>query len=226
MIRVVLADDHHVVRAGIRALLESEPGIEVVGEDSDGLTVESLTTSLAPDVLVLDVALPGLGGLEVLRRVKRSAPRVRVIVLTMHADDGYVATALRAGANGYVLKSSPPGELIHAVRAVMRDERYLAPPLSAQSVADWTRRIADAARDPLDTLTAREREALHLAAEGLSNPEIARRLGIAVRTAEAHRANVLRKLGLRNQAELVRFAVERALLARDPGPAPRSHPAP
>lgn len=225
MIRIVLADDHHVVRAGIRALLESEPGIEVVGEDFDGLTVESLTVSLRPDVLVLDVALPGLGGLEVLRRVKRSSPRVRVVMLTMHSDEGYVAAALRSGAVGYVLKCSPPGELVRALRAVTEGGRYIAPPLSAQSVDEWARRTADAARDPLDTLTAREREALHLAAEGLSNPEIARRLGISVRTAEAHRASVLRKLGVRNQAELVRFAVERSLLPRDGGPLP-APPAP
>lgn len=220
MTRVLLADDHHVVRAGLRALLESGHQFQVVGEESDGLAVEALAVATAADVLVLDIALPGLGGLEVLRRVKRRVPRMRVVILTMHTDDGYVAAALRAGADAYVLKCSPSYELVDAIRAVLRGERYLSAPLSEQSVAEWMRRTADAQWDAIDTLTPREREALHLAAEGLSNPEIARRLGISARTAEAHRGNVLRKLGLRNQAEVVRFAVERSILPRGPDAGP------
>lgn len=209
MIRIVLADDHHLVRAGFRSLLEAEQGFTIVGEASDGLLVEDLVARLEPGVLVLDLGLPGLSGLEVLRRVKRRTPRVRVAILTMHAEDAYVAEALRSGADAYVLKGASASELVRAIRAVVRGERYLSPPLSEQSVAEWLRRTASMPLDPVESLTPREREAFHLAAEGLGNPQIAERLGISVRTAETHRANLLRKLGLRNQAELVRYAVER-----------------
>lgn len=215
---IVLADDHHVVRQGLRALIEAQPDLAVVGEASDGLEVPGLVERLAPDVLVVDIVLPGLGGLEVTRQVRHRAPRTRVVVLSMYATEAYVIEALRHGASAYVVKDASATELLRAVRAAAAGERYLSPPLSEKTIEAYLERAKTRPLDLYDALTTREREVLHLAAEGHGNPQIAARLDIGVRTVETHRANLMRKLALHSQTELVRFALERGVLPREPGP--------
>jgi DNA-binding NarL/FixJ family response regulator len=210
-IRVLLADDHVLVRAGIRGLLERLPDIEVVGEAGDGHEALQLVESLRPDILLLDVGMPGLNGLEVAVRLgaNRSA---RVIVLSMHTSEEYVLRALRAGCAGYLLKASAISELEIAVRAVARGETYLSPQVSKHVVDDYVSRSGGAA-DPLDALSPRQREVLQLAAEGHSSKEIAQRLGLSVRTVETHRAQIMERLDVHDLAGLVRFAVRVGLVS-------------
>jgi two-component system response regulator NreC len=211
-VRILLADDHSVVRVGIRNLLEAEPGFTVVGEIADALQVIPQVEALHPDVLVLDLIMPGLNGLEITRRLAQSAPQTRIIVMSMHANEAYVIEALRNGAAGYVLKGSEAGELVQGIHAVLAGHRYLSPPLSEQAIEMYIEKAAGAPLDPYDTLSTREREVLHLAAEGHTSPEIATRLYISARTVETHRGNLMRKLGLRTQTDLVRYALRRGIL--------------
>jgi DNA-binding NarL/FixJ family response regulator len=212
MTRILLADDQQVVRQALRCLLERESDLQVVGETSDGLEVVAMVERLKPDVLITDIAMPGLYGLEVTRRVREQAPGTGVVVLSRYPSEWYVTEALRRGALGYVVKQSDAADLLRAVRVVARGRRYLGAPLSDDSIEVWLARAARAAADPYDTLTSREREILQLVAEGYSSTAIARRLAISARTAEAHRANVMRKLRLRNQAALIRYALSRGVL--------------
>jgi len=214
MIRVVLADDHPIVRQGLRALLESEAGCEVVGEAADGLTAIDLIGQLQPDIAIVDVQMPDWGGLEVARRIASRSPGTRVVMLSMHSDEPFVLDALRHGALAYVLKGSATEELLDAVQAVMAGKRFLSASFNARVLDAYVRKTAKADRTPdrYDLLTHREREVIQLAAQGLSNGEIGERLSISPRTVETHRANLLRKLGLRSQTELVRFAVSRGML--------------
>ena len=212
MTTVFLADDHPIVREGLRALLERDPGLCVVGETSDGLQVADLVERLEPEVLVVDLVMPGLGGLDVTREVKRRSPRTRVVILSMHASEAFVLRALRSGASAYVLKESTATELVKAIREALAGRRYLSPPLSERAIEAYVERAKGVEVDIYETLTTREREVLHLAAEGLSNPAIGERLGISPRTAETHRAHVMQKLGLKNRADLVLYAVRRGLL--------------
>ena len=209
---IVLADDHHVVRQGLRALLEAEPGFSVVAEAADGLAAADLVERLKPNVLVLDLMMPCLSGLEVARQVRRLSPQTRVVVLSMHANEAYVLEALRNGVAGYVLKESTAADLVQAVREAVAGRRYLSPPLSERAIEVYVQRAQATIPDIYETLTSREREVLHLVAEGYSNADIAARLSIARRTAETHRARVMRKLGLRNQTELIRYALRRGIL--------------
>lgn len=211
-VRIVLADDHPVVRLGIRNLLEAEPEFEVVGEAADALQVIPQVEALRPDVLVLDLIMPGLNGLEITRRLAHSAPRTRIVVLSMHANEAYVIEALRNGASGYVLKGSDSSQLVHAIHDVLAGKRYLSPPLSEQAIEMYVEKAAGAPLDPYETLSSREREVLHLAAEGHTSPEIATRLYISTRTVETHRAHLMRKLNLRSQTDLVRYALRRGIL--------------
>jgi two-component system, NarL family, response regulator NreC len=211
-IRVLLADDHAVVRLGIRNLIEADPTLAVVGEVADALQVIPQVEALQPDVLVLDLVMPGLDGLEITRRLSHSVPQTRIVVLSMYANEAYVVEALRSGAGGYVLKGSNAGALVQAIHAVLAGRRYLSPPLSEDAIAMYIEKAAGAPLDPYDTLTGREREVLRLAAEGNSGPEIAARLFIGVRTVEAHRANLMRKLGLHSQTDLVRYALRRGIV--------------
>lgn len=220
MTTIVLADDHRVVRQGLRALLEAEPGFDVVGEASDGAAAVEMVERLKPDVLVTDLVMPGLGGLDVALVVGKRVPTTKVVVLTMHTAEGYVVEALRNGVAGYVLKDSGYSELIKAVTAAAAGRRHLGPPFSEQSVESYLRRAKDAEVDIYDTLTAREREVLSLDAEGLTAAQIGEKLSISPRTAEAHRANVTQKLGLRTKADLVRYALSRGILRTD-RPAPK-----
>ena len=215
MTTILLADDHTVVRQGLRALLEGEPDLTVIGEAADGLDAVQRTERLRPDVLVVDLMMPGLGGLEVVRQVRQRVPGTHVVVLSMHANEAYVLEALRNGASGYVLKDASVTELVQAVRTAHQGHRYLSPVLSERAIAAYVEQTRPTPVDLYDTLTTREREVLHLAAEGRTNAEIAARLTISPRTAETHRTNLLRKLGLQNQTDLIRYALRRGLLPDD-----------
>jgi DNA-binding NarL/FixJ family response regulator len=212
---IMLADDHPVVRQGLRAMLEAEPDFTIVGEAADGLEVVGLVERLRPNVLLLDLMLPGLTGLEVTRQIRQRCPQTRVVILSVHANEAYVLEALRNGAAGYVLKEAKAADLVQAVREVSAGRRYLSPPLSEQAIEAYVQKARAAPVDPYDTLTTREREVLHLAAAGNSNPEIADRLGISPRTVETHRASLMRKLGLQNRTDLVRYALKRGILPPD-----------
>lgn len=213
--QILLADDHQVVLDGLKALLAGEDDLDVVGEATDGLQVLPKVLQLKPAVLVVDLMMPGLNGLEVVRQVHQRAPETRVIVLSMHANDAYVVEALRNGAVGYVLKQADARALIDAIRAVRAGSRYLSPPLTDEKLERWQRDAQAAPLDLYDTLSTREREVLQLAAEGLTSAAIGERLQIGKRTVETHRANLQRKLGLKSQAELVRLAVKKGLVSVD-----------
>jgi two-component system, NarL family, response regulator NreC len=210
--RIVLADDHPVVRHGVRSLLQSDADLAVIGEASDGIETVQMVEKLQPDVLVVDLMIPGLNGLEITRQVRQRSPNTRIIILSMHANEPYVLEALKNGASGYVLKDSSGTDLIQAVRLVAAGQRYLSPPLSERAVEAYMMKSQETAFDAYEGLTDREREVLHLAAEGLSNPDIAGRLSISPRTVETHRANLMRKLGLKTQTDLIRYALKRGIL--------------
>ncbi len=212
-IRILLADDHQVVREGFRALLEAEPDFEIVAETGDGLEAVRLAEHQKPHVLVVDLMMPGLNGLEVARQIGQRAPRTHVVMLSMHANEAYVLEALKNGACAYVLKDASAAELVRAVREANVGHRYLSPPLSEPAINSYIQRARNSdSLDLYDTLTNREREVLQLGAEGHTNAEIAGRLFISPRTVETHRANVMHKLGLRSQTELVRYALRRGIL--------------
>ena len=213
---IVLADDHQVVRQGLRALLEAEPGFKVVGDAGDGLTAISLVDSLRPDVLLLDLMMPGLNGQEVTRRARKLSPKTRIVVLSMHSSEPYVMEALRNGAAGYVLKDASCADLIHAVREVMAGRRYLSPPLSERAIDAYQEKAKTGAWGRYDMLTTRERETLQLVAEGHTNSEIASRLGISPRTAETHRTHLMQKLQLRTHTDLIKYAIEQRIIPLDP----------
>jgi two-component system, NarL family, response regulator NreC len=212
MTTILLADDHAILRQGLRALLESEPDFQVVGEAVDGLEAIQLTESLYPDVVVLDLMMPpGLSGLDVTQQVSQRSPTTHVVILSMYANPAYILEALHKGASAYVLKKSTADELVQAVRAVMAGQRYLSPPLSEVAI-DLYLRKADASRSDLyDLLTMRQREVLRLIVDGYTSTEIAAQLVLSPRTVEKHRAEVMRKLGTRTQAELIRYALQRGL---------------
>jgi two-component system, NarL family, response regulator NreC len=197
-VTIVLADDHHVMRQGLRLVLEAQEHFHVVAEAGNGLDTITLVERFNPCVLIVDVMMPGLNGLEVTRQVRQRASRTRVIVLSMYSNEAYVLEALRHGASGYVLKDAPADDLVHAVYEVVAGRRY--------------HKAQDTVLNPYETLTTREREVLQLAAEGRTNGDIAAALYISPRTVETHRANVMRKLGLQNQADLIRYALQRGLL--------------
>jgi DNA-binding NarL/FixJ family response regulator len=212
MTTIVLADDHQVVRQGLRALLEAEPDFSVVGEAGDGLEALQQIERLKPDVLVLDLMMPGLNGLEVTRQTDKHSSHTRVVILSMYANEAYVLEALGNGASAYVLKDSSSADLVQAVREVAAGHRYLSPPLSDRAIEAYQEKAKAAALDNYETLTTREREVLQLAAEGHTSAEIAARLGISPRTAETHRANLMHKLNLHTQADLIRYALRRGII--------------
>lgn len=216
-LKILLADDHHLVRQALRALLESQTDHVIVGEAGDGREVLAEVERLRPDLLVLDLMMPGLNGLEITRQVTQRTP-TRVIVVSMHTNEAYVLRALQNGAAGYVQKDAQGSDLLRAIREVAAGRRYLGPPLSESALAAYAERSESPVVDPYETLTTREREVLHLAAEGHGNVEIARILFISPRTAETHRAHFMHKLGLRGQAELTRFALARGLLGASGDP--------
>ncbi len=210
-IRILIADDHAIVRAGIRALLQLYPDFEVVGEAADSHEAILQTRRLQPDIVLMDIGMPGMDGLAATREIVRVAPRARVLILSQHENREYVMPALRAGASGYVLKRAPDETLIRAIRAVYAGETYMDPRLTDLLVEE-VRRSGEGPTDPLETLSEREREILVLLAQGKSYQEIAQTLFISVKTVDFHRANLMRKLGLKNRAELVQFAMRRGLI--------------
>lgn len=211
-ITVVLADDHQVVRQGLKALLEAEPDLRVVGEAGDGLQAIRRVEMLTPRILVLDLMMPGLNGLDVVRQLKKGSPHTNVVILSMYANEAYVLEALSNGAAAYVLKDSSSADLVHAVREAAAGRRYLSPPLSDRAIEVYQEKARAATLDRYETLTARERAVLHLAAEGHTNAEVATRLGISARTAETHRSNLMHKLNLHTQADLIRYALRRGIV--------------
>jgi two-component system, NarL family, response regulator NreC len=213
-VTIILVDDHPIVRQGLRYLLESEPEFKVMGEAGDGVEALLLAERLKPNILVVDMMMPGLNGLEVLRQIKHISPDTRTIVLSMQSADAYVIEALKNGAAGYVLKETGPGELVNAVREVTRGNQYLSIKLSERLQAGELK-IMDTPSDAYETLTTREREILQLTAEGRTSQEIGDKLMISPRTVEVHRSNLMNKLGLHNQTELIRFAIKRGILPMD-----------
>jgi DNA-binding NarL/FixJ family response regulator len=211
MTSVVIADDHEIVRHGVRSLLEAEGSYKVVDEACDGLAAAQAVDKLKPDVLIVDLNLPRIGGLEVLKQARASSPRTKVVILTMHKDEPYVIEALRAGASAYLLKGSEALEIKAALKEVLAGRRYLSAPLSEWAISVLTNKGGDES-EPLSRLTRREMEVIQLAAEGLSTSEIAEKLFISARTCETHRANFMTKLGLQTQTDLVRFAIRKGLI--------------
>ena len=212
---IVLADDHDVVRRGLQFILEAEPDFDIVGEAADGLEATRIVEQLQPDVLVVDVMMPGITGLEVTRRVVEMTPRTNVVVVSMYANEAYVMEAFQSGAKGYVLKNSTQDELIPAVREAAIGRSYVSEAL-ADTIEAYMKRVKDGViSDSYEMLSNREREVLHLAAEGLTNAEIGERLFLSPRTVEDHRSNMMHKLGLRTHVDLVRYALRRGILPLD-----------
>jgi len=211
-ITIVLADDHRIVRQGLHALLKAEADFDVIGEAGDGLKVLDLVRKLNPDVVVLDLMMPGLNGLEVARQLSKQTPNTKIIILSMYDDEGFVLEALSNGVSAYVLKDAGSTDLIQAVREVRAGHRYLSPPLSDRAIEVYEQMTKAGTMDKYETLTTREREVLHLSAEGHTNNEIAVRLGISVRTAETHRSRLMHKLDIHTQADLTRYALRRGII--------------
>jgi two-component system, NarL family, response regulator NreC len=207
-IRILLADDHAVVRQGFKMILGAQPDMEIVGEAGNGRDAVELAEQLRPEVVVMDVAMPELNGIEATRRIAEAMPHTRVLALSMHKDSVYVRETLRAGARGYLLKDSPAGDLLAAVRAVASGQGYLSPEVSNAVLDDYRRHVSN----PIDLLTSREREVLQMLAEGKTNKEIAVVLNLSVYTVDAHRGRIMEKLNLHSINELVRFAVRNGLV--------------
>ena len=206
--RILLADDHAVVRQGFKMLLGAQPDMEIVGEASNGREAVETAEALRPDIVVMDVAMPELNGIEATRRLASSTPHARVIALSMHKDSVYVREILRAGARGYLLKDSGAEDLVSAIRAVARGESYLSPAVSNAVLDDYRRHVSN----PIDLLTSREREVLQMLAEGKTNKEIAGVLNLSVYTVDAHRGRIMEKLNLHSINDLVRFAVRNGVI--------------
>ncbi|MDT7816925.1 MAG: hypothetical protein QOJ42_6841 [Acidobacteriaceae bacterium] len=214
-ISIILADDHPVVRRGMQALLEQERDFSIVGVAADGLETVRLTERLKPDVLVLDLMMPGLSGLEALRILRERVPRTRIVILSMYSSKAFIAQALQNGAIGYVLKGCSEENLVRSVREAIAGRRFLSPPVTEIAIDAYIEQCKTGPFDSHETLTPRQREVLQLAAEGNTNAEIAARLNISQRTAENHRAILMQRLGLQNQTELIRHALRHGLIPAD-----------
>jgi DNA-binding NarL/FixJ family response regulator len=214
-LKVLLVEDHAIVRQGVKALLDEEPDIAVVGETGDGSEALLLAQKLRPDIVLMDLSLPGLSGIEATHQIRERFPTMRIVVLSMHGNEEYVFRALRAGASGYVLKQSTSTELVLALRAVATGSTFLSPAVSQILISDYMRRakIQESDDEASSILTPREREVLKLIATGLSNRQIAERLHISVKTVETHRGNIMRKLDVHDRAGLVKHAIDSGLIS-------------
>ena len=212
-IRILLADDHTVIRLGLKLLLERQADFVVVGEAEDGRKAIQLAESLQPDVIVMDVAMPNLNGIEATRQITTALPKVAVVVLSMHSDESYVMRALKAGAKGYLLKDSAEADLIQAIRTVVTGKSYFSAAVSKMLLEDYVQNLRQRGiEDSYDLLTPREREVLQLAAEGKSNKESAALLNLSAYTVETHRTNLMQKLGLHSVPELILYAVRKGII--------------
>ena len=213
-LRILLADDHTVVRKGLRLLLESNDGMVVVADAADGREAVALAERHSPDVVVMDVAMPGLNGIEAARQITSKLPGTAVVFLSMHSDESYVLKALKAGARGYLLKDSAEYDLINAVKAVSEGKAFFSPAISKMLMDDYMRQMRErAVEDSFDLLTTREREVLQLLAEGKNNKEVASILGLSLYTVETHRSNIFQKLNLHSGAELILYAIRKGVIS-------------
>jgi DNA-binding NarL/FixJ family response regulator len=214
MIRIILADDHVVMRNGLRLLLERQPNFEVVGEAADGRQTVEICDKMKPDVLVLDIAMPNLNGIEAARQISGKWPQIAIVILSMHSDESYVLRALKAGARAYLLKDSAEADLINAIRAVSERKAFFSPAISKMLVDDYVRRLEQrGVEDSYELLTTREREILQLLAEGKANKEVAAMLNLSLYTVETHRGNILQKLNLHSVPELILYAVRKGVIS-------------
>jgi DNA-binding NarL/FixJ family response regulator len=211
-IRVLLADDHTILRDGIRALLDDEDDMEVIGEAEDGQSTVKMVAQLQPDVVVMDIAMPLLNGLEATRQIQRDYPQVKVLILTMHENEEYIRQVLAAGALGYVLKDAAARDLLGAIRAVNRGEAVLSPAITRLVIEDYLRWGDIRPEDATNGLTSREREVLQLIAEGYTNKEIAEILSLSVKTIQSHRTNLMSKLDLHDRGELIKYAIQKKII--------------
>lgn len=212
-IRILLADDHGIVRRGLHYLLERSPGMQVIGEAADGREAVRLAEETSPDVVIMDIAMPNLNGIEATAQIVKKNPKAGVIILSMHSDESYLVRALSAGARGYLLKDSAEADLIRAVQAVSQGRPFFSPAISQTLLEDYVRRLQqENLQDSYDLLTDREKEVLQLLAEGRSNKEAATLLSLSLYTVETHRANLMQKLGLHNTAEIVLYAVRKKII--------------
>ncbi len=215
-IRVLLADDHAVVRSGLRLIVDAQPDMTVTGEAKDGLEAIEKAQELEPDVIVMDISMPNLGGLEAIRRIKRDGRATHILVLTMHDSEQFFFQSIQAGASGYVTKAAPEWELVTAIRSVHQGDCYLNPSVTKFLVNDYLERVKRGdKRTPVDLLTDREREVIHLVAAGHTNREIAEMLSISEHTVHNHRANLMEKLGVHNRLELLKYAMREGIISAD-----------
>lgn len=214
-IRLILADDHILVRSGLRMLLEAQPDMEIVAEVENGLQAVKQALALQPDIVLMDVMMPEMNGIEATRKIKELLPQTAVVALTMYEDEQYFYEMLRAGASGYVPKRAAPDVLVSAIHAVGEGEIYLYPSVTAHLVNDYLEREAGKQASVLADLTPRELEVMSLIADGLSNPEIGEKLGISVKTVDRHRENIMRKLGVHSRIDLVKYAIKEGLIDLD-----------
>ena len=212
IIRVLLADDHRILREGIRALIEDQEDMEVIGEAEDGQATVKMVAQLQPDVVVMDIAMPLLNGLEATRQIRRDFPQVKVLILTMHENEEYIRQVLAAGALGYVLKDAAARDLLGAIRTVYQGEAVLSPAITRLVIEDYLRWGDIRPEDATDGLTAREREILQLIAEGYTNKEIAGILSLSVKTVQSHRTNLMNKLDLHDRGELIKYAIQKKII--------------
>lgn len=213
-IRILLADDHNIMRRGLRLLLERQAGFEVVAEAADGREAAERAEATHPDIVVLDIAMPNMSGIEAAQRIRAVLPQAAIVILSMHSDEGYVLRALKAGAKGYLLKDSAESDLIEAIKAVSEGKAFFSPEISKILVEDYVRDMRKrGAEDSYELLTAREREILHLLAEGKSNKDIATLLDLSLYTVETHRRNLQDKLNLHSLAELILYAVRKGVIS-------------
>jgi NarL family two-component system response regulator LiaR len=211
-VRILIADDHRLLREGIRALLKDEPDIVVVGEAEDGRTAVQLTHNLRPNVVLMDIGMPLLNGLEATRQIKREHPEINVLVITVHDNEEYFRQVLEAGASGYILKRAAASELVAAIRAVNNGEAVLAPSITRMLLEDYLRRENSRTQLDSDILSPREREILQLIAEGKTSREIADTLNISIKTVQSHRTNLMQKLDLHDRGDLIKYAIQKKII--------------
>jgi two-component system, NarL family, response regulator NreC len=212
--RVVLADDHTLIRAGLRMVVDAQPDLDVIGEAADGRDAVAQAQNLKPDVIVMDIGMPSLNGIEACRQVREVAPETQVVMLSMHSDEGYVLRALKAGARGYLLKDSADYDLIHAVEAVSEGKAFFSPEVSKMLTEEYMRQMRERhLEDSYELLTTREREVLQLLAEGKANKDVAAILNLSLYTVETHRSNIFQKLSLHSSAELILYAVRKGMIS-------------